>query len=113
MKQKTNFNGSKPWVLVFAFCLLLGLVGCAQSPVSKTISATETGSFEPKGPVAEWRAINRLTYGPTPSLLAELKSNAQPKEWALNQLDAARKASLEAPKLPSDLASINDSLPLI
>ena len=113
MKQKTNLNGSKPWVLVLAFCLLLGLLSCAQSPVSKTSSAIETGSFEPKGPVAEWRAINRLTYGPTPSLLAELKSNAQPKEWALNQLDAARKASLEAPKLPSDLASINDSLPLI
>jgi hypothetical protein len=66
-----------------------------------------------QGSSAEWRAINRLTYGPTPALLADIKLNGQPKEWALNLLDAAHKASLQAPKLPPDLASINDRLPLI
>ena len=89
-------------------CLLLSLWGCAQKPVSPQTAALPLSSIEIQGAAAEWRAINRLTYGPSPALLADLKSNGQPKNWALAQLDAARKASLEAPKRPPDLASISD-----
>ena len=64
-------------------------------------------------PAAEWRAINRLSYGPTTELLAEMKSADSPIVWAFQQLDAARKASLLPPRLPDDLASLNDNLPAI
>jgi len=113
MNPTTRFIRYKRMRYVFAFVLSLYLGGCAQSPQSlKTVSLL-VSDIEVQGPAAEWRAINRLTYGPTPNLLADLKSHGQPKEWALNQLEAARKASLNPPNLPADLASINDSLPTI
>lgn len=113
MTPNLRFISFKPLGYLLGFCLPFYLAGCAQSP--QTLLAT-TPSFSPievQGTAAEWRAINRLTYGPTPSLIADIKLNGRPKEWALNQLDAARKASLERPRLPSDLVSINDSLPTI
>ena len=113
MNPSTKFNGVKSLWLVLEFCFLLGLVACSQSPLSTLTSSLDFGNVEPKGAAAEWRAINRLTYGPTPFLLADIKSNVQPKDWALSLLNAARMASLESPKLPTDLASINDSLPAI
>jgi uncharacterized protein (DUF1800 family) len=102
-----------PSQLALVICLLLSLWGCAQKPLAPQTASLPLSSIQIQGAAAEWRAINRLTYGPSPALLADLKSNGQPKNWALAQLDAARKASLEAPKLPPDLASINDPLPTI
>ena len=113
MTQTPRFMRYRPLWLVLESFLLLFLWGCAQSPQSLRTTSLPVSHIEPQGPAAEWRAMNRLSYGPTPTLMADIKSKAHPKEWALHQLDAARKASLEAPKLPSDLASINDSLPLI
>ena len=89
--------------LALAICLLVSLWGCAQKPLSLQTASLPLSSIQTQGAAAEWRAINRLTYGPSPALLADLKSNGQPKNWALAQLDAARKASLEAPKLPPRL----------
>jgi len=113
MTQTPRFKRYRPLWLALESFLLLFLWGCAQSPQSLRTTSLPVSLVEPQGPAAEWRAMNRLSYGPTPTLMADIKSKAHPKEWALHQLDAARKASLEAPKLPSDLASINDSLPLI
>ena len=113
MTQAPRFKPNRPLWLVLASFLLVFLWGCAQPPQSVRTTSLPFSPVEPQGPEAEWRAINRLSYGPTPALMADVKAKAHPKDWALSQLDAARKASLEAPKLPSDLASINDSLPLI
>ena len=110
---KTQFINFMPLRHVFVFCLMLILWGCAQSPLSPPTALLPENPIEVRGAAAEWRAINRLTYGPTPALLADMKTMGQPKSWALTQLEAARKASLEAPKLPPDLASINASLPMI
>ena len=101
MTQTPRFKRYRPLWLVLESSLLLFLWGCAQSPQSLRTTSLPVSSVDPQGPAAEWRAMNRLSYGPTPTLMADIKSKAHPKEWALHQLDAARKASLEAPKLPS------------
>ncbi len=119
MRPTPRFISYKRIRCAFALGLSLYLGGCAQSPQSpQSIESLKTvnlpvGHIEVQGPAAEWRAINRLTYGPSPNLLADIKLHGQPKEWALNLLESARKASLNPPNLPADLASINDSLPLI
>ena len=94
MTLTPRFKRNSPLWLVLESFLLLFLWGCAQSPQSVRTTSLPVSHVEPQGPAAEWRAINRLSYGPTPTLMADIKSKAHPKEWALNQLDAARKASL-------------------
>ena len=111
--MKPNFQLKQCLLHVLVVFLLFGIVGCVQQPLMAPSAALPASSMSIQGAAAEWRAINRLTYGPTPALLADVKTNGQPLIWALTQLDAARKASLEAPKLPPDLASINNSLPAI
>lgn len=113
MKQHASFKTLKPFWLFFEACLLLCLWGCAQAPVSHLPFVASVGDKEPQGPAAEWRAINRLSYGPTSALLADVKASGQPRVWALQQLDAALQASLQAPNLPTDLASINDAMPTL
>ena len=116
MKVQTCFNPRQPFWLLLEACLLLSLWGCAQVPSSKSLSNNVSKSTEtptPQGPAAEWRAINRLTYGPTPASVAEIKSQGNPQAWALKQLEDAKAASLQAAQLPADLASINASLPTI
>lgn len=113
MIQTTSLNGAKPLWLVLLVSLLLSLLGCAQAPQVSLPSFGFSAHLDPQGPAAEWRAINRLSYGPTPNLLAELKANGHPMNWALDQLEAARNASLEPARIPADLSSINASLPAI
>jgi uncharacterized protein (DUF1800 family) len=113
MFRTTSLNGIKPLWLVLLTCLSLSLWGCAQAPLSSWPTLSFSENLDPQGASAEWRAINRLSYGPTPALLAELKANGHPKNWAISQLESARKASLEPALLPPDLTSINASLPAI
>ncbi len=116
MNLQTCFNHRKSFWLLLEACLLFSLWGCAQAPHSKSTAeavSKPTETHTPNGPAAEWRAINRLTYGPTAASVAEIKSQGNPKAWALKQLEDAKTASLQAPKLPADLASINASLPTI
>jgi uncharacterized protein (DUF1800 family) len=113
MKLQTCFNQSQPLRLLLEACLLLSLWGCAQAPNLKPSFDAPVSQIEPQGPAAEWRAVNRLSYGPTPALLADIKSQPHPKAWALKQLEEAQKASLRPPQLPADLVSINASLPTI
>ena len=113
MKHPTSLNGLKPLWLVWITLWLFSLAGCANAPLATFKPFNSFVNVEPQGSGAEWRAINRLSYGPTPGLLADIKANGHPKRWALQQLDAAREASLQAAKLPPDLESINASLPTI
>jgi uncharacterized protein (DUF1800 family) len=113
MKRPIRLKQRKPMGLAFKTCLLFSLWGCAQFPLTTLTFAASSHNNDPRLPAAEWRAINRLSYGPTSELLAEMKSAGRPIDWAFQQLDAARKASLLPPRLPDDLASINDNLPAI
>ena len=113
MKHPTSLNGRKPLWLVWITLWLFGLAGCANAPLATFKPFNSFVNVEPQGSSAEWRAINRLSYGPSVELLANIKSADHPKDWALQQLDAARNASQQPPQLPADLASINDNLPTI
>ncbi len=113
MTRLTGLKRLKSMRLVVEACVLLCLWGCAQAPFITPSSAAGVRSIDPRGPAAEWRAINRLSYGPTTELLADIHSTDRPIDWAFQQLDAARKASGQLPKLPDDLVSLNHSLPVI
>lgn len=75
------------------------------------MTRTEPSLIE--GTQAQWRAINRLTYGPTPEVLAQIQAAKDPLTWALGQLDAARSASRKAARLPPDLADLDRPLPAL
>jgi uncharacterized protein (DUF1800 family) len=60
---------------------------------------------------ASWRALSRVAYGPSPSLIQSLASSASSKAWALAQLDAAWSASRLPPSIAADLIDFNASLP--
>ena len=113
MKHPPSLNGLKPLWLVWITLWLFSLAGCANAPLATFKPFNSFVNVEPQGSSAEWRAINRLSYGPTPALLADIKANGHPKRWALQQLEAAREASLQVAKLSPDLESINASLPTI
>ena len=57
---------------------------------------------------ASWRATSRLGYGPTAA--SAQSAYADPKAWALQQIDAAQAASLVPPAIPPDLARFNQPL---
>ena len=113
MTKPTGLVRLKSMRLVVEACVLLCLWGCAHAPFATLSSAAGVPTIDPRGSAAEWRAINRLSYGPTTKLLADIKSTGRPIDWAFQQLDAARLASLQPPLLSDDLASINHSLPAI
>lgn len=113
MNPSSRFNKFKSFRLVIESLLVLFLCACAQSPNAPKPLGLSIGKLDPLGPAAEWRALNRLSYGPTPFLVRDIQSNGHPQAWALAQLQAAREASQKPPNLPPDLASINDSLPTI
>ena len=113
MTKLTALSRLKSVRLVVEACVLLCLWGCAQAPFATLSAAAGVPTIDPRGSAAEWRAINRLSYGPTTKLLADIKSTGRPIDWAFQQLDAARQASLQPPLLSDDLASINHSLPAI
>lgn len=74
----------------------------ALSPATTTV---------PPGTEAQWRALSRVGYGPTPSLIRSLQAAASPRDWALRQIDTAHAASQLAPTMLPDLADINAPLP--
>lgn len=59
-----------------------------------------------------WRALSRLGYGPTPTLLDNTQAQGA-RAWALQQLALARAASLQAPAVPAQYAHIQSPLPAI
>ena len=57
-----------------------------------------------------WRASSRLGYGPTEAMVAEIAQRGGPKAWALQQIEAAHKASTQSARMPAALTHFN--LPL-
>ena len=97
------------------------LAGCSLTPWPQEQSSQDLSAVQwarpaaalLQGPRAQWRAINRLTYGPTPEVLAQVQAAKDPLAWALAQLDAARAASRQAARLPPDLADLDRPLPAL
>ena len=102
---------------IFRGFFLLFLAGCSQTQSLKTASDAWRDNSDiavsPVGKAAEWRALNRLAYGPTPQLVSQIQLAPSPLAWANSQLDEALRASRLPPKLPADLLSIGASLPEI
>jgi uncharacterized protein (DUF1800 family) len=106
-----------PWVL----CLACALAGCTLSPSNQenfSVAQTAAALTRPdptllQGRPAQWRAINRLTYGPTPEGIVKIQAAKDPLDWALMQLDAARAASRQPARLPADLADLGRPLPAL
>jgi uncharacterized protein (DUF1800 family) len=108
---------STAWQWIFRVFFLFLLAGCSQTPNQQNAVGVwreySDASVNPVGQGAQWRALNRLAYGPTPNLLIQVQSASSPLAWADSQLDEALQASRLPSKLPSDLASIGGSLPAI
>jgi uncharacterized protein (DUF1800 family) len=84
-----------------AGAIALGLViGCAPS-VAQAQALPDTS------PAAQWRALSRFGYGPTPETSGQIRGA---KAWALSQLDAAKAASGKAPVISAEYAHINASV---
>ncbi|HEY8907846.1 MAG TPA: DUF1800 domain-containing protein, partial [Rhodoferax sp.] len=83
----------------------LGLIrpGGAQTVIPGDMSETRWQTL--------WRALSRVGYGPSPDLLSALHAANSPQDWALQQIDAARTASQQAPTIAADLADIIAPLP--
>ena len=58
-----------------------------------------------------WRAMSRVGYGPSPSLVLALQTASGPRSWALAQVDTAWAASQMPPLISPDLANFNIELP--
>ncbi len=54
---------------------------------------------------ATWRVTSRLGYGPSVSTMLAVQGN--PRAWALQQIELARKDSQQPPNIPLELAGIN------
>ncbi|TAG33501.1 MAG: hypothetical protein EAZ34_07400, partial [Polaromonas sp.] len=62
----------------------------------------------PNEALTAWRATSRLGYGPSPATAQAAQSD--PKSWALQQIDAAYAASLQAPNIPAAVARFNEPI---
>lgn len=60
-----------------------------------------------------WRAMSRVGYGPSPSLVNTVQAARNPRDWALQQVDLAFHASQQPPRIATALADFNASLPRI
>ncbi len=81
------------------------------SPVSATPSPSLP--FTDKTLAEQWRALSRLGYGPSATLLRDIQAASNPRDWALQQLEAAVRASQSAPFMAGDVQDINGPLPRI
>ena len=85
-------------------------LGCTLSLASWAQTPNAPGNSDLTG---QWRAMSRLGYGPTAAQVQQLQRASSPRDWALQQLDAARQASHSAAYIAPELQAINDSLPQI
>ena len=94
-------------------CLGSGLL---LSPVfaqsAKTSSAPSTDSELPANAQA-WRAMSRVGYGPSATLVQTIQAARSPRDWALQQVDMAFVASQQVPNIAAELIDFNAPLPRI
>ena len=82
-----------------ALSLLVAFTGGA-------LAQTGTSATNPGALAAAWRATSRLGYGPTAA--SAQAAEADPKAWALQQIDAAYAASRQVPNIPAEISRFNE-----
>lgn len=55
--------------------------------------------------------MSRVGYGPTPWLVQAVSQASSPRDWALQQVEAAYTASRQSPRIVHELADFNTALP--
>ena len=58
-----------------------------------------------------WRALSRLGYGVSPSLLRAVQASGSARHWALQQIELAAAASQQPPQIAAELTTFNQPLP--
>jgi uncharacterized protein (DUF1800 family) len=61
----------------------------------------------------QWRALSRVGYGPNAGLVQAIQGASTPRNWALQQIELAWRASQSAPDMAGDVQDINAPLPKI
>jgi uncharacterized protein (DUF1800 family) len=90
--------------------------GLAFSPAfaqSATAPSSPSNPSELSANAQAWRAMSRVGYGPSAALVQAVQAARSPRDWALQQVDAAFVASQQAPRIATELADFNAPLPRI
>lgn len=90
---------------------LLALSGFLGASTACSVRAqTAVGDTHITDAAQTWRVLSRLGYGVNPSLLRAVQSSGSPRNWAIQQIDAAHAASQQAPVIATDLRTFNQPL---
>jgi uncharacterized protein (DUF1800 family) len=95
-RQKTALDRRLLTPLHVSLAVLAGAALMAGQPASAQSS---------NDGLTAWRATSRLGYGPSPG--TALAAQSDPKNWSLQQIDAAYAASRQAPTIPAAMAGFN------
>ena len=92
-------------------CLGTGLVFSQGMPQSPSTPPSSTPDLSVNAQA--WRAMARVGYGPSAALVQAVQAARSPRDWALQQVDAAFNASQRTPRIAAELADFNAPLPKI
>ncbi|MDB5966570.1 MAG: hypothetical protein JWQ72_3070 [Polaromonas sp.] len=91
--------------LGLTLALSLLAAGCATVQTG-ALPAPSAGPASPATLAEAWRATSRLGYGPSAATAKAAEAN--PRAWALRQIDAAYAASRQPPDIPTELSRFNE-----
>ena len=92
--------------LVISLALFMAVPLLASWPNSAQAQTTAQTDTNPSA--SAWRATSRLGYGPTAATAQAAEAN--PKSWAMSQIETAYAASQRAPNIPADIAQFNQPI---
>ncbi|MDP1740508.1 MAG: DUF1800 domain-containing protein [Polaromonas sp.] len=97
-----------PTTAPIASLLALALAGCFTLTPWPVHAQTDGAIGGSANTAAAWRASSRLGYAPTPA--SAQSASADPRAWALQQVQAAYAASRRPPNIPAELSRFNAPL---
>jgi len=93
--------------------VLLTLFSGAPMPGAAAPPAALAPTAQEQDDAATWRALSRLGYGPTPTLIAQVRQAGDARAWALAAIDTALVVSRQ-PAVPTpDMSAFDQPLPQI
>ncbi len=90
-----------------------GIAGAQTAPAAASAAGASTQAASDVARAEQWRALSRVGYGPSASLLKDIQASSSPRTWALQQIELAWRASQSAPFMAADVQDINAPLPQI
>lgn len=109
-----NAGGAMLWVRrgkaagIVLLLRLLAPLPLMYAVAGSAMAQAESNDANPAAHDAVWRATSRLGYGPTAA--SAQAAQADPKAWALREVDAAYTASRQAPNIPLEISRFNEPL---